>query len=108
MEMAYRERWEAEIAEMRRVLADLGMKEECKWGKAHLHGGWEEHRHHAGLQRGLRAGLLSRRLAEGSQEGARAAWPGARWTCDEVQQHEGDRGKGEDDQGLRARGHRSR
>ncbi|HEY6461812.1 MAG TPA: YdeI/OmpD-associated family protein [Polyangiaceae bacterium] len=31
--MAYRERWEAEIAEMRRVLAGLAMKEECKWGK---------------------------------------------------------------------------
>jgi uncharacterized protein YdeI (YjbR/CyaY-like superfamily) len=33
MEMAYRERWDAEIAEMRRVLAGSGMKEECKWGK---------------------------------------------------------------------------
>ena len=33
MEMAYRERWEAEIAEMRRVLAGLAMNEECKWGK---------------------------------------------------------------------------
>ncbi len=33
MEMAYRERWEQEIAEMRRVLARLAMKEECKWGK---------------------------------------------------------------------------
>jgi len=33
MEMAYRERWAPEIAEMRRVLAGLGMKEECKWGK---------------------------------------------------------------------------
>jgi uncharacterized protein YdeI (YjbR/CyaY-like superfamily) len=33
MEMAYRERWEAEIAEMRRVLASVAMKEECKWGK---------------------------------------------------------------------------
>src|SRR5882672_5589560 len=33
MEMAYRERWEAEIAEMRRVLAAFEMKEECKWGK---------------------------------------------------------------------------
>jgi len=33
MEMAYRERWKAEIAQMRRVLAGLGMKEECKWGK---------------------------------------------------------------------------
>ena len=33
MEMAYRERWEPEIAEMRRVLAGLSMKEECKWGK---------------------------------------------------------------------------
>jgi uncharacterized protein YdeI (YjbR/CyaY-like superfamily) len=33
MEMAYRERWEKEIAEMRRVLAGFAMKEECKWGK---------------------------------------------------------------------------
>ncbi|MGA1984400.1 MAG: YdeI/OmpD-associated family protein [Acidobacteriaceae bacterium] len=33
MEMAYRERWEAEIDEMRRVLAGLAMQEECKWGK---------------------------------------------------------------------------
>jgi uncharacterized protein YdeI (YjbR/CyaY-like superfamily) len=33
MEMAYRDRWEAEIAEMRRVLAGFAMKEECKWGK---------------------------------------------------------------------------
>jgi uncharacterized protein YdeI (YjbR/CyaY-like superfamily) len=33
MEMAYRERWEMEIAEMRRVLAGFEMKEECKWGK---------------------------------------------------------------------------
>jgi uncharacterized protein YdeI (YjbR/CyaY-like superfamily) len=33
MEMAYREQWGAEIAELRRVLADLAMKEECKWGK---------------------------------------------------------------------------
>jgi uncharacterized protein YdeI (YjbR/CyaY-like superfamily) len=33
MEMAYKDRWKAEIAEMRRVLAGLGMKEERKWGK---------------------------------------------------------------------------
>ena len=33
MEMAYRERWGAEIAEMRRVLASFAMREECKWGK---------------------------------------------------------------------------
>jgi uncharacterized protein YdeI (YjbR/CyaY-like superfamily) len=33
MEMAYRERWKAEIAEMRRVLGVFAMKEECKWGK---------------------------------------------------------------------------
>lgn len=33
MEMAYRGRWQAEIAEMRRVLAGLAMKEERKWGK---------------------------------------------------------------------------
>jgi uncharacterized protein YdeI (YjbR/CyaY-like superfamily) len=33
MEMAYRERWEAEIAAMRRMLAGFAMKEECKWGK---------------------------------------------------------------------------
>src|ERR1051326_8186337 len=33
MEMAYRQRWEAETAEMRRVLGGFAMKEECKWGK---------------------------------------------------------------------------
>ena len=33
MEMAYRERWEAEIEKMRQVLAVFAMKEECKWGK---------------------------------------------------------------------------
>jgi uncharacterized protein YdeI (YjbR/CyaY-like superfamily) len=33
MEMAYRERWAAEIAAMRRVLAGVAMTEECKWGK---------------------------------------------------------------------------
>lgn len=33
MEMAYRERWEREIAAMRRLLAGFAMQEECKWGK---------------------------------------------------------------------------
>jgi len=33
MKMAYRERWEAEIAAARRVLAGFPLKEECKWGK---------------------------------------------------------------------------
>ncbi len=33
MEMAYRERWGAEIAQMRRVLGGLAMTEACKWGK---------------------------------------------------------------------------
>ncbi|HTQ02617.1 MAG TPA: YdeI/OmpD-associated family protein [Polyangiaceae bacterium] len=33
MEMAYKDRWSAEIAEMRRVLEGLALEEECKWGK---------------------------------------------------------------------------
>jgi uncharacterized protein YdeI (YjbR/CyaY-like superfamily) len=33
MEMAYRERWKAEIGAMRRVLSGFAMQEECKWGK---------------------------------------------------------------------------
>ncbi|HKN68892.1 MAG TPA: YdeI/OmpD-associated family protein [Gemmatimonadaceae bacterium] len=33
MEVVYRERWKAEIAAMRRVLAGLGMTEERKWGQ---------------------------------------------------------------------------
>src|ERR1700749_4255075 len=33
MDMAYREQWQAEIAEMRRVLSGIAMTEECKWGK---------------------------------------------------------------------------
>ncbi|HEY7791397.1 MAG TPA: YdeI/OmpD-associated family protein [Vicinamibacterales bacterium] len=31
--MAYRAQWQAEIAEMRRVLAGFAMTEACKWGK---------------------------------------------------------------------------
>jgi len=33
MEMAYRERWQAEIAELQRILSGFDLKEECKWGK---------------------------------------------------------------------------
>ena len=33
MEMAYRDRWRAELREMRRILAGLDLQEECKWGK---------------------------------------------------------------------------
>lgn len=33
MEMAYRDRWKTEIAELRRALARFEMNEECKWGK---------------------------------------------------------------------------
>jgi uncharacterized protein YdeI (YjbR/CyaY-like superfamily) len=33
MEMAYRERWQAEIAALKAILADLPLTEECKWGK---------------------------------------------------------------------------
>ena len=33
MQMAYQQRWKPEIAEMRRVLAGLAMREESKWGK---------------------------------------------------------------------------
>jgi uncharacterized protein YdeI (YjbR/CyaY-like superfamily) len=33
MEMAYRERWQAEIAGLQRILAGFDLREECKWGK---------------------------------------------------------------------------
>jgi len=33
MKMAYRDRWEAEIEELRRVLAGFPLQEQCKWGK---------------------------------------------------------------------------
>jgi uncharacterized protein YdeI (YjbR/CyaY-like superfamily) len=33
MEMAYRERWQAEIAELQGILAGFDLSEECKWGK---------------------------------------------------------------------------
>jgi uncharacterized protein YdeI (YjbR/CyaY-like superfamily) len=33
MEMAYRERWQAEIAALQRILAGFRLKEERKWGK---------------------------------------------------------------------------
>jgi uncharacterized protein YdeI (YjbR/CyaY-like superfamily) len=33
MEMAYREQWRAEIAELQRLLSAFDLREECKWGK---------------------------------------------------------------------------
>jgi uncharacterized protein YdeI (YjbR/CyaY-like superfamily) len=33
MEMAYRERWRAEIAELQKILSGLDLKVERKWGK---------------------------------------------------------------------------
>src|ERR1700760_1305638 len=33
MEMAYRERWQAEIAELQTILSGFDLKEERKWGK---------------------------------------------------------------------------
>ncbi|HEY1752007.1 MAG TPA: YdeI/OmpD-associated family protein [Caulobacteraceae bacterium] len=33
MEMAYRERWRAEIAELQSILSGFDLREECKWGK---------------------------------------------------------------------------
>lgn len=33
MEMAYRERWKAEIAELQRILSGFDLGEERKWGK---------------------------------------------------------------------------
>ncbi|NII09145.1 YdeI/OmpD-associated family protein [Oleiagrimonas sp. C23AA] len=40
MEMAYRSQWHTEIEQMRSVLADMGMRETCKWGKpTYVHAG---------------------------------------------------------------------
>src|ERR1700743_2638812 len=33
MEMAYRERWQAEIAALQGILSEFDLREECKWGK---------------------------------------------------------------------------
>jgi len=33
MEMAYRDSWQAEIAELQGILSGFDLKEECKWGK---------------------------------------------------------------------------
>src|ERR1700753_2467473 len=33
MQMAYRECWQVEIAELQRILSGFELKEECKWGK---------------------------------------------------------------------------
>src|SRR5215510_4218766 len=33
MEMAYRERWQAEIVELQSILSEFDLSEECKWGK---------------------------------------------------------------------------
>src|SRR5215475_9669453 len=73
-------------------------------GKALLHHGWTKRRHHSGLQRILRVGLLSGCVAEGPEEAARAARAGSGSAGDEVHQRQGDCDEGGHHQGLRARG----
>src|ERR1700730_11482527 len=104
MEMAYRERWQAEITELQRILSGFDLREECKWGKALLHNGWKKRRHYSGLQRILRVGLLSGCAAEGPEEAAGAARAGSGSAGDEVCQRQGDYDEGGHHQGLRARG----
>jgi hypothetical protein len=67
MEMVYRERWQSEIVELQRILSGFDLREE-QVGKALLHDGWKKCRHHSGLQRILRVGLLSGCAAEGPEE----------------------------------------
>src|SRR5215469_14662941 len=73
-------------------------------GKALLHNGWKKRRHHSGLQRILRVGLLSGCAAEGPEEAAGAARAGAGSAGDEVHQRQGDCDEGGHHQGLRTRG----
>ena len=90
MEMAYRERWEAEIAEMRRVLAGFAMKEECKWGKPTYTVDGKNIVIMQGFKEYFGLGFFQGALLK------------------EVRPRERHRGEGGDHQGLRARGHRSR
>src|SRR4029077_18306940 len=102
------ERWRAEIAELQRILSGFDLGEECKWGKALLHNGWKKRRHHSGLQRILRVGILSGCAAEGHEEVAGAARAGSGSAGDEVHQRQGDCDEGGRHQSLRARGHGGR
>ena len=42
MEMAYREQWRPEIAELQRILSGFDLREERKWGKPCYTMGWEK------------------------------------------------------------------
>ena len=71
MEMAYRERWKAEIAELQRILSGFDLREECKWGKPCY---TMDGKNVVIIQvsRILRVGLLSGCAAEGPEEAAGA------------------------------------
>jgi uncharacterized protein YdeI (YjbR/CyaY-like superfamily) len=90
MEMVYRERWQAEIAELQRILSGFDLREERKWGKPCYTMDGKKRRHHSGLQRILRAGLLSGSAAEGPEEASGAARAGSGGAGDEVHQRQGD------------------
>ena len=108
MEMAYRERWKAEIATMRRVLAGFAMKEECKWGKPTYTLDGQNIVIMQGFKDYFALGFFQRALLKDPKNilvqlgQVHAARP------DEVHQREGHHREGGDHQGLRARSHRSR
>jgi hypothetical protein len=108
MEMAYRERWEAEIVEMRRVLGGFAMKEECKWGKPTYTVDGKNIVIVQGFKEYFGLGFFQGALLTDPKKVRGAARPGARWARDEVHRREGHHGEGGDHQSLRARGHRSR
>ena len=108
MEMAYRQPWEAEIAEMRRVLAGFAMKEERKWGKPTytvdgknvvIMQGFKEY---FGL--GFFQGALLKDPKKVLVQRPVQAGRVMKFTSVKDLSH----GEGGDHQGLRARGHRSR
>jgi uncharacterized protein YdeI (YjbR/CyaY-like superfamily) len=108
MEMAYRERWEGEIAEMRRVLAGCEMKEECKWGKPTytvdgknivIMQGFKEYFGLGFFQGAILKDPKKLLVQLGQVHAGRVM---------KFTKREGNHGEGGDHQGLRTRGHRCR
>src|SRR5690242_4705581 len=104
MEMAYRDRWRAEIAELQKILSGFDLREECKWGKpcytmdgknVVIIQGFKEYCALCFFQGALLKDPKKLLVQLGQIQAARV---------DEVHQPEGDCDEGGHHQGLRARG----
>src|SRR5277367_199731 len=105
MEMAYRERWWAETAELQKILSGLDLKVERKWAKPCCTMDGRNVVIIQGFKEYCALGFFQGALLKDPEETAGAARTGSGRARDEVHRRQRDYGEDGHHQGLCVRGH---